>query len=137
MSDMNFLLTLWLLSFDLLLLDLHLLDLHLLDLLWDLVFFDPALFNLPCCVARYSYPAPPALTRYPQGLHLSEKYRLENGAGTRNRTADLLITNQSLYRLSYSGALEARKNTDSLSKDKRYQHASLSGKSIQTVIPSG
>jgi hypothetical protein len=25
------------------------------------------------------------------------------GAGTRNRTADLLITNQSLYRLSYSG----------------------------------
>jgi len=26
-----------------------------------------------------------------------------DGAGTRNRTADLLITNQSLYRLSYPG----------------------------------
>ena len=28
----------------------------------------------------------------------------KNGAGTRNRTADLLITNQSLYQLSYPGA---------------------------------
>ncbi len=27
----------------------------------------------------------------------------ENGAGKRNRTSDLLITNQLLYRLSYSG----------------------------------
>lgn len=26
-----------------------------------------------------------------------------SGAGTRNRTADLLITNQSLYQLSYPG----------------------------------
>ena len=26
-----------------------------------------------------------------------------NGAGKRNRTSDLLITNQLLYRLSYSG----------------------------------
>lgn len=33
------------------------------------------------------------------------------GAGTRNRTADLLITNQSLYRLSYSG-LRATRRTD-------------------------
>ena len=27
----------------------------------------------------------------------------KSGAGTRNRTADLLITNQSLYQLSYPG----------------------------------
>ncbi len=27
------------------------------------------------------------------------------GAGTRNRTADLLITNQLLYRLSYPGEI--------------------------------
>ena len=27
----------------------------------------------------------------------------EDGAGKRNRTSDLLITNQLLYRLSYSG----------------------------------
>ena len=28
-----------------------------------------------------------------------------NGAGKRNRTSDLLITNELLYRLSYSGLL--------------------------------
>ena len=30
--------------------------------------------------------------------------RLENGAGNRNRTYDLIITNDALYQLSYSGA---------------------------------
>ena len=34
----------------------------------------------------------------------------KSGAGTRNRTADLLITNQSLYQLSYPGLLLARKS---------------------------
>ena len=32
-----------------------------------------------------------------------EYLKYGNGAGTRNRTADLLITNQSLYQLSYPG----------------------------------
>ena len=35
----------------------------------------------------------------PEELAWKEK----NGAGKRNRTSDLLITNQLLYRLSYSG----------------------------------
>ncbi len=30
-------------------------------------------------------------------------FKLENGAPTRTRTADLLITNQLLYQLSYRG----------------------------------
>jgi hypothetical protein len=34
--------------------------------------------------------------------------RCESGAGTRNRTADLLITNQSLYQLSYPGLTELK-----------------------------
>jgi hypothetical protein len=32
-----------------------------------------------------------------------DKFGLENGAPTRTRTADLLITNQLLYQLSYRG----------------------------------
>ena len=32
-----------------------------------------------------------------------DKERQENGAGDRNRTCDLLITNELLYRLSYTG----------------------------------
>ena len=35
-----------------------------------------------------------------------------DGAGTQNRTADLLITNQSLYQLSYSGAEDAEAYRD-------------------------
>ncbi|SVA43168.1 uncharacterized protein METZ01_LOCUS96022, partial [marine metagenome] len=37
-------------------------------------------------------------------------FALTAGAGTQNRTADLLITNQSLYQLSYSGAGGAKLN---------------------------
>ena len=44
-------------------------------------------------------PADPA-TADPKRLVLLEK----NGAGERTRTADLLITNQLLYQLSYAGA---------------------------------
>ena len=35
---------------------------------------------------------------------LGRKYSGASGAGKRNRTPDLLITNELLYRLSYSGA---------------------------------
>ena len=36
-------------------------------------------------------------------LNILKILKYGNGAGTRNRTADLLITNQSLYQLSYPG----------------------------------
>lgn len=37
------------------------------------------------------------------GLDVTTRADDKIGAGTRNRTADLLITNQSLYQLSYPG----------------------------------
>ena len=44
-----------------------------------------------------------------QGLETSKprgKARLRNGAGTRIRTVDLLITSQLLYQLSYAGIVQ-------------------------------
>ena len=41
-------------------------------------------------------------TLLPQGLFLN------HGAGNRNRTYDLIITNDALYQLSYSGGVDSR-----------------------------
>ncbi len=40
---------------------------------------------------------------YTNQIDLEEQSKF-NGAGTRTRTADLMITNQLLYQLSYAGA---------------------------------
>ena len=40
----------------------------------------------------------------------SKNFNIENGAGDRNRTRDLLITNQLLYQLSYAGAKRRHSN---------------------------
>ena len=41
--------------------------------------------------------------KIPFRVSLSFSSKLENGAGTRIRTVDLLITSQLLYQLSYAG----------------------------------
>lgn len=51
----------------------------------------------------------PSGALYRDANEISAKWEVKAGAGTRNRTADLLITNQSLYRLSYSGILKNRR----------------------------
>jgi hypothetical protein len=69
-----------------------------------------------------------------------------DGAGTRNRTADLLITNQSLYRLSYSGGgrdfPETGKDTQIPAGCKRgkqtlaSQQRTRTGRRRHTVVPA-
>ncbi len=41
-----------------------------------------------------------------KNLHFSAQVFLNSGAATRSRTRDLMITNQLLYQLSYSGVVE-------------------------------
>ena len=42
------------------------------------------------------------ITKVKQKIILRKDFNLANGAGTRNRTRDLLITSQLLYHLSYA-----------------------------------
>ncbi len=52
----------------------------------------------PCVTGRYSNQL-----NYRSAAVCSEISEAENGAGTKSRTRDLLITSQLLYQLSYTG----------------------------------
>ena len=56
--------------------------------------------------------------------------RRENGAAVRIRTGDLLITNQLLYRLSYSGTREDQKRTPNMAAWGRLVNGCIEGQGV-------
>ena len=62
----------------------------------------------PCAVLGQLHMHPIRATRLAGDSIRARKIRRKSGAGERTRTADLLITNQLLYQLSYAGFLPRR-----------------------------